>query len=103
MEQEGSMHNRWTITQGREGEGVLNGPGQEGLGGCGGGLLWAGVRGKGLEAAFRVCSGSLEGVGDGPQGWSQDQRWGVLAGFGPWSSFLSWGHPSPPELCTCVG
>ena len=48
-----------SLQAGRGKEGVVNGPGQAGLGGGGGGTR---VRGKGSEAAFGVCPGSL---GDG--------------------------------------
>lgn len=66
MEQEGSMHNRWTVTQSSaEGGGVANGPEQAGLG-----AGWGGRKGE--EAAFSTCPGSL---GDG--------RWAVGMVPGP--------------------
>lgn len=77
MEQEGSMHNRWTITQGRaegQGEGA-NGPGPWALG-----VEWW------VEAAFSDCPGSLGGA------WSQGQGWGVLVTE---SGCLAWCHLLP--------
>lgn len=78
VEQEGSMHNRWTITQGSAewGKGELMVLSRQAW------VEWEWeVGGKEWRLPSAPTQAPWEVV-DGQEGWSQGQGWGVLAGCG---------------------